>query len=464
MTKNTALKASQDNNNEVDGFESRPVRSNNALKPSEMTVFCVSNKTVQKTATRRTKFKNMIRPFTTPEIKRYANNDWCVEYWYRVPEDWPEYPALKRFKVRDGINYIKDQELKEKEAQQLYKDVKEALEKHGFNPFKFIIQAQKEINDFKEKKVKEIKLFSPAEAKEYFINQKIKLNSAARTIDGYESFLKNFLIWVDSRNENLANKFPYKDISDIGTEAIESYLEESSDQNNWSARTYNNNLKGLITFFNFLEKKKKITKNPLANNVIETRTSRAERNKYYNKGTRNLIQPELDSRPYLDLFVKWIYYSCARPNELLRLRVSNIDLDLRKILVPAAVGKTGAHVGSRTIPICEELYDIIVKMKIDTLPQNYFVFSKALKPGTTSLPDDYFREIYLPIKRKLGLDENYTLYSFKHTRVVDLLAAGYAAHLVMFLTGHTDWTSFQKYCRELGAVINEQLKGKTISY
>ncbi len=425
-----------------------------------MAVFCVSEKSVHKTAKRRSKFKHMIRPFTTPEIKRYSNNDWCVEYWYQYPPQYAQYPAMKRFKVRDGINYIKDPIKKEEEVQTLWRDVKRCLEELGYNPFDYILEEEKEVEVLKLKDVVAKHEMSIAEAFDWFIHHKRKLNRADRTIEGYESFLKNFRIWIDARNTNTSND-PLLNIEQVTTELIEEYLEEKAD---WSARTYNNNLKGLITTFTDLKKKKKIQVNPLADGVIETRTSRAERNKYYDKATRQLIEPKLKTHPYLGLFIKWIYYSCARPKELLHLRIQDIDLTLRKINLPAAVGKTGAHVGTRTIPLCEELYDIIVGMKLDKAPRDYFVFSKGGKPGAAQLHDDFFREIYLPMKRDLKLDSNYTLYSFKHTRVVDLLAAGYQAHKVMFLTGHTDWTSFQKYCRELGAVIDEQLKGKTISY
>jgi integrase len=452
------------------GFESRPVRSNNVLKPSETTVFCVNTKSVQKTATRRTKFKHMNCPYTLPEIKRYSNNDWCVEYTYQFPEDWPEYPAMKRIKVREGVNYIKDPVQKEEAIVELCRIVQEALKSSSYNPFDEIVDKRRRIEEERIRleaeelaaKNKQAEL-SIEQAFLWFKTSKEKLGRGDRTIEGYVSYMKNFRLWIELYNSNPSNT-PLVNIEDIKTETIETYLEVSSDDAEWKARTYNNNLKGLITIFTYLKTKKKIVVNPLADKAIETRTSRSEKNKYYSKSLRALIQPELDKVPYLDLFIKWIYYSCARTNELPRLRISDIDLDLRKIKVPAMVGKTGAHIGDRTIPICEELYDIIMEMGIMKYPLNHYIFTKAHHPGPVMLPDDYFRDQYLPIKRLLKLDTNYTMYSFKHTRVVDLLAAGFSSHLVMFLTGHTDWKSFQAYCKDLGAVIDDQLKGKTLSY
>ncbi len=91
----------------------------------------------------------MIRPFTTPEIKKYSNNDWCVEYWYQYPASDPRHPELKRFKVRDGINYVKDPVKKELEITVLQNDVKLALEEFGYNPFQHELREQHEAEELR---------------------------------------------------------------------------------------------------------------------------------------------------------------------------------------------------------------------------------------------------------------------------------------------------------------------------
>jgi integrase len=403
--------------------------------------------------------------YTIPVIKRYSNDDWCVEYSYRYPENWPEYPAMKRFKVRDGVNYHKDAEAKENALNELRETIHVALKDLAFDPFAMFIQKEKEYQEqLSQAEAIKAKLASPrlsiGDALTWFISAKTKFGLSSRTIAGYKSYLKNLKLWIDEYNSK-SGEVTYNYIDQVSAAVIEEYLDSKS---NWRARTYNNNLKGLITTFTYLHKKKKIEINPLINLAIEIRPSRAEKNKYYSKALRLYIQPELDKKPYLDCFIKWIYYSCGRISELQGLKVGNIDCDLKKIIVPAEIGKTGAYVGNRTIPICEELFEIIQEMRITSYPNEYYLFSKDRRPGPNPVPDDYFRDLYLPIKRQLDLDKNYTMYSFKHTRVVDLLAAGYSSQLVMFLTGHTDWASFQKYCRELGVVLDGQLTGKTISY
>lgn len=74
-----------------------------------------------------------------------------------------------------------------------------------------------------------------------------------------------------------------------------------------------------------------------------------------------------------------------------------------------------------------------------------------------------FTNGYKLIKDKLGLDNKYTLYGWKHTRVVNLLMAGFTDNEVMSLTGHSDHKSFMAYKREL-MVDTSAMKGKTIEF
>ena len=65
----------------------------------------------------------------------------------------------------------------------------------------------------------------------------------------------------------------------------------------------------------------------------------------------------------------------------------------------------------------------------------------------------------------MGLSKDFTLYGFKHTRVVNLLNSGYSDAEIMGLTGHRDTSSYDKYKRDLiGNLTNNSLKGKTVDW
>jgi len=98
------------------------------------------------------------------------------------------------------------------------------------------------------------------------------------------------------------------------------------------------------------------------------------------------------------------------------------------------------------------------------LPLNYYVFGgKNGKPGKERLSRDLFTNSYKLIKDKLQLNNKYTLYGWKHTRVVNLLGAGFTDTEVMSRTGHSDYQSFMAYKREL-MIDTSAMKGKTIEF
>ena len=58
----------------------------------------------------------------------------------------------------------------------------------------------------------------------------------------------------------------------------------------------------------------------------------------------------------------------------------------------------------------------------------------------------------------------YGIYSWKHTRINDLLSAGYSDAEVIQLTGHKGTESYDTYKRSVGKHLESRIKGKTVSF
>jgi integrase len=160
----------------------------------------------------------------------------------------------------------------------------------------------------------------------------------------------------------------------------------------------------------------------------------------------------------MEFYSKFIYFSCMRPEEIRNLKIENIDLSGRYIKI---VGKTK----SRTVPISDELADMLTSLHLEKYPANYYVIGQSGEVSPFMHSENYFsRTFRVEIKEKLGLSKDFTLYGWKHTRVVDLLNAGYSDAEIMNLTGHTDTSSYDKYKRDLVNHIKTRLKGKTIGW
>lgn len=400
--------------------------------------------------------------YKDPKIVR-AKRGWFIGLYYEYPDQAGKY---KRFEISAGINYIHDLQEREREAQILLKEVKRVLQA-GFDPF--MTNLENEFVDSISQKVAAIKQVEEAKteaAKGWTITEGIKnfqdyctnKNLSPNTIRTYDTFINNLLAWLEEteQTELIASEFT--------EDKIFEFVNQEFDEEEWSPRTYNNHLKFFSTLFSRMEKLEKKQNKGIKYQIdledLELKKDRAEKNRYYSAVVALKVKKELSKNESLYNYVKWIFYSCMRPREIRLLQINHIDIQARQIKAIAPTAKTG----DRFIPICDELMTLIKSMRLMEFPLNYYVFSgKTGKPGDERLSRDLFTTKYKSIKDKLGLDNKYTLYGWKHTRVVNLLMAGFTDAEVMSLTGHSDYQSFMAYKREL-MVDASAMKGKTIEF
>lgn len=425
--------------------------SNSAKLASKEAFFILEKKPVPKSVPIRKRFTMDIKPYKLPVIIRSKSGDWFIRFWY----EFPEHPGkFKVFQVRDGINRVHDPDEKEKEAKELCKDVKYWLEVKGYNPFKDKKEIRETLGAVRAIKAAHAKRMLLSEALKWFLAQKAEKGKSVKTTRGYEYNLNPFIEWCAKKGLDR--------IDSPTIDHIEEYLSERLKQG-WTARTYNNVTNTITGFFNYLVAKRKLEVNPIGAGMIERIKNTAEKNRYYDAAMIKKIMPEVKKKPQLRRFILWTYYSCARGSELRALKIKNVNVDLKKIIITAESGKTGEHIGARSIPICNELMDIIKDEKLKDLNPEWYVFGNRGVPSDTPLNHDWMSGQYLKIKDGLEIDRNYSIYSFKHTRVTDLLVAGFEPIKVMRITGHTDWASFEKYTRELGVVMDKTLTGDTLT-
>ena len=398
------------------------------------------------------------RQFKNARIVRAANGDWRVVYEYQIPGQTGKF---RKFYVRDGINYIHNLEEKELAAQQLRDDIDYALS-FGFNPFlpqEILFQQMDEQQTIlkAEKERKAQKPWTVPETVEKFLEYCRKCELSENTVRTYISFLNNLKKYVESMDN------PHIPCSALTDQHIQEFLDYYFFEEEWTPRTYNNHAKFMSQFFGRAAKLEKKHNRNIAYEIDLTdlifKKDRAEKNRYYSPIVAEKVKMELAKDPELYNYSKWIFYSCMRPKEIRCLKVQDIDLSSRQIKVPGPNGKTG----DRFVPVCDELHELIQEMRIERADLNYFVFGKGQNIAPEQVYEDYFRRRYQKIKDLLKLDYNYTLYSWKHTRVVSLIAAGFDDNQVMTLTGHRDRAGFEAYKREL-VIDNTVMKKKTINF
>lgn len=95
-------------------------------------------------------------------------------------------------------------------------------------------------------------------------------------------------------------------------------------------------------------------------------------------------------------------------------------------------------------------------------PAECFVFSvphknrfvKDANPGSQPFGNGFFSKRFARIRKKLELSSDFTLYGFKHTRIIHLKTDGVQDGDIMNLTGHLNFESYSKYLRDLGLSAN----------
>lgn len=410
-------------------------------------------------------------PYKAPTIIRCKDGDWYIQYYYENPQAPGKWEP---FKVRDGLNYIKDPILKELEYRDLRTDVEDWL-KEGNSPF----DAQAETDDQALAQITEelklieaagVKFFTLADACIKFMDYCRWKNLSERTITGYQTFVNAFNEWINSTatSDFEARKYNRKHLL--------TFLNVYNDQEDWTARTYNNYLDFFQTFFTRVHK---IEKEELLEHDIdvvyrmdltdvERKNDTAEKNRAYTPQVAELVRNELRKNGDQNLidFVEWIFHSCMRPKEIQLLKVQHINVQTRQIKVIGPTGKTG----ERTVPISHELEQLIKSRNLLKGNPNNYVFGNSGAPGVIAFNKNYFATRYLKVKDTLGLDRNYTMYGWKHTAVIMMILAGFTDEEIMLRTGHRDIESFKAYKRDLLLFIEtnnldmKRMQGKTVSF
>jgi integrase len=237
-------------------------------------------------------------------------------------------------------------------------------------------------------------------------------------------------------------------------------LQEESEREKWSNRTFNNNVTALSTVFNFLEDEKIIPENPTKK--ITRKKAKAQKHRYYDPERFKKVRAVMQQQdPLLFFAAKLVYYLCIRSEkELKYLKVGNIFLDRRQVFIQAEESKTDAD---RFISIPDELMDELAAIR-NKYPTNYYVVGKGARikyvkentPSSKPFPVNMLSARFMKIRKAAGLSSNHTLYSFKHTRIIHLKQDGANDADIMQLTGHESYQAFSDYLRDLGMAGNPE--------
>lgn len=373
------------------------------------------------------------KPYSEPKIYD-ANGDingrWYVYYSFRNPETGK---LERQAPIYAGVNQFKN--LKERrEAIKILRESVSLILKNGYNPFS------------SEPNIDEIKKYNVSDAVDFVL--KLKKNSFKESsYKDFESRINQFKKWL------LDNGFKGRYIDSVNKTTVIKYLNYV--QLKSSASNRNNTRSNLSLFFKCLEDNQIIPVNFIGK--IAVLKSNPERHKTYTISQEKEIFDYLEiNNPELLLFIKFISYNFLRPLEVCRLRVKDIDLVEKRLIVQAK----NKLVKIKIIP--EKLIKELPDLKL--FNQDNFLFSRyglgqEWDASETNRRDFYSKE-FNKVKKIFNLGIDYGLYSFRHTFITKLYqelvkesTPFEAKSKLMLITGHTTMNALEKYLRDIDAVL-----------
>ena len=168
---------------------------------------------------------------------------------------------------------------------------------------------------------------------------------------------------------------------------------------------------------------------------------------YFTDKQRNFLATAMkNENPDLWFFVQFVYYCFLRPRSELRvLKVGDVILEDRKILVPAHVSKNKKQ---QYVAIPDAFFDT-VNQKIKNRPPNEYLFPGLRHKQPTGM-NTYGRQ-HRELLIKLGLDTTrFKLYSWKHTGAVAAVRAGIHIKQLQIQLRHHSLDQVDAYLRQLG--------------
>lgn len=389
-----------------------------------------------------TKPQATVAKYSSPILYHYnydLSKKWLVGFSYTSSEG-----ASKRFQFRGDINKFSSKKDRILEANSLIAALKEMLN-DGWNP----VSGENEIEEdkFRGSLIETLN----------FLNSIRRSSLKPDSVRTFEDVSKSFCKYLV--------KSGFKDIypGDFKKNMALKYLDSLLIRDVGPA-TFNKHKNFMNTYFNLMIDRKLVKKeqNPFAG--IKSLRRDIGRNIAFTDLEREKLSEALKKRnPKLYLFVQFMFYCALRRTEILGLRVEDVNLKERFILVSYGTGKNRKQ---DSVSIPPEFLSDLTALELNKYQSWHYVFSAG--KGMSVGPDkrkkaDSITDLHRVFLRELKIPKTKTIYSWKHTGVVTLYNEIKDVYAIMRHCRHSDLEQTMTYLKSLGLqkntpVLNSNIK------
>lgn len=285
------------------------------------------------------------------------------------------------------------------------------------------------------------------------------------TFRAYSNFAHTFKKYLLENMPDIAAQ----DFTRADAQAYMAYREEEmmkfkrqhSDFSDKSTRSINNYIKSHRLFFSWGIEEELITNNPFAQ--LKLQRNEEKRRDLVTENVLKQVKDYLvenNQKGFL-LVCMLIYSGFIRPKEIRELQIRDVHMKDHCIIVPPNVSKNHC---TRVVGLTPEIENLMHDLRLDILPEDYFICGKDLIPSKISAADASYRKAWLEMRRELNLPETMQLYSLKDTGITNMLENGVPAIDVMKQAGHHDLAMTSRYANHKDTRIAQKMYKNNLSF
>ena len=266
----------------------------------------------------------------------------------------------------------------------------------------------------------------------------------------YSSQLNMLKTWLTKRSlqDTLVGSFQKRHALD--------YLEFVYMEKKVGARTYNNYVALLRTFWNWMIQNDYCIEN-IFNAIKKKPTTRKE---------RVVIPPDCDEKimtyfrahaPEMEMVCALVYNSFMRPAEIARTKIHDIYPDKNAIHLSKEKTKNKHE---RWCLLPPYVTDLMQRLGVFACPGECYLLSTDLKPGVKKIETRDIDKYWSAMRIAAGIPPEMKLYSYRDTGITDMKKMGHANIFIQSITGHLNEAEINTYShlpdpRAMRFIMNE---------
>jgi integrase len=379
--------------------------------------------------------------FHQPDLVRYIpavlhehkTGVWKIEYYALHPQTH----ELTRVRIR--VNKIKDSYSRKSDARRHIAEMIQIINAKlagGWSPF---FEGE------------DSRLYIPlTEVCKLFLEERTR-ELRANTLRSYVSFCKMLTEWSETNAPKIF-------FSLFNHNYAVRYMDYLYNQRKVSGTTFNNQRKMGVALYNWAVEKCYTKQN--AFDKIKPKRKEQKQRVIIPKETRQKVQDYLreTGNTGMEIAVNLVYSSLLRPNEIRQIKIEDLNLREKYIVVKSEVAKNHK---TRCAALTENTISLIKQLLCDKkLQKNFYLLGGNLVPAQRMCGLRRYGREWDKIVKQLNIDKKMQLYSFRDTGIWEMLKSGIDDLTVMQHADHSSLDITTRYANHADPQLIEKINAK----